>query len=104
MLEPDCVQFENVQCHDLGACPDQPATGRGLGNAVSRSQSDITGRLDELPESVVISALNASRGNHDLIIMTPSLGSNRCGENSRGKVQNVLADSCVVHFGGSVAE
>ena len=41
VLEPDCVQFEDVQCHYLGACPGQPSTGRGLGNAMPDAEIDV---------------------------------------------------------------
>ena len=60
---------------------------------MSDAEIDVARRLHELTEAMVISALNASRGNHDPIIMTHPLGSSRRGENSRGKVQNVVTDS-----------
>jgi len=68
VLEPDCVQFEDVQCHHLGACPGQPSTGRGRGNAMPNGETDVARCLYDRPEAMVISALTSCCRGHATMI------------------------------------
>ena len=64
VLESDRVQFEDVRGHDGGACPGQPTTDRGPGNAVPDPEIDVACRLHERTEAMVISALTADDRGH----------------------------------------
>ena len=54
VLKPDCVQLQDVQCYHPGACPGQPSTGRGLGNAMPDGELDVASRLNKFLKTMVI--------------------------------------------------
>ena len=106
LLQLDDVPVHSVDSQHFGARRGQPSACGGAWDASSCGLMDVTRRTDEIAEAMVICALSSSCGAHASIMITighrtiPTVngldsGSQAAGngENSRKKLQNVVANS-----------
>ena len=123
LLKAEDVQIKNVDRDEVGTSRGDPASRGGTRNTSPSRVFDISCRSDKIAKSMVVALLKASRVNHDSIIATVAHAANPTvqrqsnsaafesraatreeGENSRRKVQNVVADSTPSHHTASAPD
>jgi hypothetical protein len=114
LLEIEDVHIEDVNSDNFGVSRGEPAASGGARDTSPFCVSDVTRRSDKLAEAMIISAQSSVRGAHYSIMTsvavaaTPAEPTRRKfneaklefwaitgdnGENSRTKVQTIVADS-----------
>ena len=113
LLQVMGIPINHVDRYNLGTRRGHPAARGGARNAPLSRMSNVTRRSDKITKPMIISLLCTSGGNHANIITTEVHAANANvaagaridqhllklaghpsgGENSRRKVQNVVADS-----------
>ena len=91
-LEAEEVFVGVADGDDLEARRVSPSASRRAGNASLDGVFDVPGRPNQLAKAMVVSALSANRCDHASMITTAAHRSTRNDENSRRKLQNVVAE------------
>ena len=121
LLQVMGIPINHVKRDNLSTRRGHPTASGGPWNASPSGVADVTRRSDKIAKSMIISLLCTSGGNHAHIITTEVHAANANvaagaridqhllklaghpsgGENSRRKVQNVVADSRAKRHGGA---